>query len=261
MIATVWSYWPTLTAMVGQWVHQPDYSHGFLVLPLSAFFLWTRRSQLNLAELQPSLYGAALLLVAAALRIAASYFYLGPLDGWTLPIWIAGIVWLVFGGRCLRWSLPAIAFLWFMVPIPFSAETMLSVPLQRVATKLSTETLVFLGQPAVAEGNIIWIGEHRLGIEEACSGLRILVGIYALAFAFVLFSNWQWWQKILALVAALPIAIIANVARVVVTGLLVSIYIRRNGAPLHARLFRAGDDPVGGGHVLVVPDISRPTFS
>jgi exosortase len=107
-----------------------------------------------------------------------------------------------------------------MVPIPFSAETWLSVPLQRIATKLSTEVLVTLGQPALAEGNTIWLGDNQLGIEEACSGLRILVGIYALAFAFVLFSRWSWWQKALALVAALPIAIVANVTRIVVTGLL-----------------------------------------
>lgn len=218
--ASIWAYWPTLVEMVGQWHDQPDYSHGFLVIPLSVFFLWSRRKQLQQIELSPSLWGAVLLLVAAAMRIAASVYFLGPLDGWTIPIWVAGLVWLVFGGRCLVWSLPAIVFLWFMVPIPFSAETWLSVPLQRIATKLSTEALVTLGQPALAEGNTIWLGDNQLGIEEACSGLRILVGIYALAFAFVLFSRWNWWQKALALAAALPIAIVANVSRIVVTGLL-----------------------------------------
>jgi exosortase len=171
-------------------------------------------------ELRPSWWGAAVLLCAAGMRVAASYFYLGSIDGWTIPVWIAGLTLLMFGWSCLKWSLPSIAFLWFMVPMPFSAETLLSVPLQRVATKLSTETLVFLGQPAVAEGNTIWVGDHQLFIEEACSGLRILVGIYALAFAFVLFSRWHWWQKGLALLAALPIAILANVVRIVVTALL-----------------------------------------
>jgi exosortase len=129
-------------------------------------------------------------------------------------------VWLLCGWRCLQWSLPSIVFLWFMVPIPFSAETWLSVPLQRLATKLSTTCLVMLGQPALAEGNTIWIGDQQLFIEEACSGLRIFVGIFALAFAFALFSRWSWWQKGLALAAALPIAIIANMIRIVATGLL-----------------------------------------
>lgn len=220
LLASLWAYWPTVVEMVGQWIRQPDYSHGFLVVPLALFFLWSRRQQLAEIELDPSAWGAALLAVAAGLRIAASWFFLGPLDGWTIPIWIAGIVWLVFGWPCLRWSLPAIVFLWFMIPLPFSAESILSLPLQKVATKLSTASLVMLGQPAIAEGNVIWLGDNRLGIEEACSGLRILVGIYALAFAFVLFSRWSWWQKALVLVAALPIAIFANVVRIVVTGML-----------------------------------------
>ena len=218
--ACVWSYWPTLVEMVGQWIKQPDYSHGFLVIPIALFFLWTKRSRMPRAEFRPSIYGVALLALACALHVAAGAFYLGPLDGWTIPIWAAGAVWLLFGWHILAWSLPSIVFLWFMIPIPFQAETWLSVPLQSVATKLSTACLLMLGQPALAEGNTIWIGEHQLFIAEACSGLRIFVGIFALAFAFALFSRWSWWQKALALAAALPIAIVANVIRIVTTGLL-----------------------------------------
>jgi exosortase len=220
LAAGVWAYWPTLVEMVGQWNNQPDYSHGFLVLPLALFFLWTKRATFPQREISPSMYGAGLLLVACGLRYVAAALYLGPLDGWTIPIWVSGAVWLLAGWRVLLWCLPSIAFLWFMVPIPFTAESWLSVPLQAVATKLSTASLLMLGQPAIAEGNTIWLGEHQMFVEEACSGLRIFVGIFALAFAFALFSNWSWWQKGLALAAALPIAIVANVARVVTTGLL-----------------------------------------
>jgi exosortase len=129
-------------------------------------------------------------------------------------------VWLLFGRTIFWWSLPSIVFLWFMVPIPYSAERWLSVPLQAVATRLSTVALVYLGQPAIAEGNVILLGDHTLFVGEACSGMRIFVGIFALAFAFVLFSQWGWWQKVLVLLAAMPVAIVANVARIVVTGLL-----------------------------------------
>jgi exosortase len=94
------------------------------------------------------------------------------------------------------------------------------VPLQAIATKLGTGTLVMMGQPAIAEGNVIYLGEHTLFVEEACSGMRIFIGIFALAFAFVLFSRWSWWQKAMVLVATLPIAIVANVMRIVATGML-----------------------------------------
>jgi len=147
-------------------------------------------------------------------------YYLLPLDGWTIPITMAGLVWLLYGWPCLKWSMSAIAFLWFMVPIPFRVESWLSVPLQGVATKFSTVALIFLGQPAISEGNTILLNEQTLFVEEACSGLRIFVGIFALAFAFILFSRWRWWQKGLVLLSVLPVAVIANVFRIVATGLL-----------------------------------------
>lgn len=219
-VAFLWSYWPTITETVNQWVTQPDYSHGFLVIPIALFFLWTRRSKMPRDEIYPSLYGVAVLAFVCALRIAAGALFLGPLDGWTIPIFVAGAVLLLFGWPTLKWSLPCIAFLWFMIPMPFQAESFFSVPLQYVATRLSTGALVMLGQPALVEGNTIWVGEHHMFVEEACAGLRIFMGIFALAFAFALFSRWSWWQKLLAIAAVLPIAIIANVTRIVATALL-----------------------------------------
>jgi exosortase len=206
--------------MVAAWDRDPDYSHGYLVAPIAAFFLWARRGKLDQGSLSPSWIGIGLLAVVAAVRFFSGKYFLGPVDAWTLPVAVAGVVLAVFGWRCLRWSLPSIAFLYFMIPIPYSAETWLSVPLQSIATKLSTETLQLLGQPAISEGNVIWIEDHPLMVAEACSGLRILVGIGALAFAYVLFSSWSWWQKALVLVATVPVALLANTFRIVATGLL-----------------------------------------
>jgi len=220
LTALGWAYWPTLRNMVHAWESQPDYSHGYLVIPIALLFLWTRRGSLPREEMRPSWWGALFLLAVVAVRVLAGLYYLIPLDGWTLPLTIAAAVWLLWGAATLRWSAPAIAFLWFMVPIPYSAERWLSVPLQSIATKLSTVALVMLGQPAIAEGNVILLGDHTLFVEEACSGMRIFIGIFALAFAFALFSRWRWWQKGIVLLSVLPVAIAANVTRIVVTGLL-----------------------------------------
>jgi exosortase len=219
--AIAWAYWPTLIHLVSEWERQPDYSHGFLVIPIAMIFLWLRRASCPVESLQPNLWGFALLIFAGAFRAAAGLYYMQPLDAWTIPFTVAGAILLAGGWQLLKWSLPSVIFLWFMAPIPYSAERWMSVPLQSIATKLSTMALVCLGQPAIAEGNIILIGEHPpLEVEEACSGLRIFVGIFALAFAFVLFSRWSWWQKVMVLVAALPVAILANVTRIAATGLL-----------------------------------------
>lgn len=216
----LWSYWPTLTEMVRTWNREPDYSHGFLVPPLAAMFLWMRRSSFPGVTAKLAWPGLALIGLSLAIRYVAAQAFLEFLDGWSLLLWIAGGVWLLFGWRVLAWSWSSIAFLWFMMPVPFSAERLLSQPLQRIATILSCWTLQLLGQPALAEGNVILLGDHRLEVAEACSGLRIFMSIVALSAAYMILVQRAWWERLLLVAAIVPVALIANAGRIVTTGLL-----------------------------------------
>ena len=80
--------------------------------------------------------------------------------------------------------------------------------------------LQILGQPAIAEGNTILVGDNHLEIAQACSGLRLFVSILALAFVYLMLVRRAWWEKLLLLASVVPIAIIANSARIIATGLL-----------------------------------------
>lgn len=216
----LWAYWPTLVQLVHAWDSQPDYSHGFFVAPLAVYFLWARRERFP--DLAPGLAwgGLVVILASMAFRYLAGKYYIEAVDGWSIILWVAGVVWLLAGWRVLAWAWPAIAFLVFMVPLPWRAEHMLSYPLQRIATKLSTWTLQCLGQPAIAEGNTIWLNETRLEIEQACSGLRIFVAIIALCFAYLILFHRPWWQRVLLVASIAPVALVANATRIVATGLL-----------------------------------------
>src|SRR5262249_35685267 len=120
----------------------------------------------------------------------------------------------------LRWSWPAIAFLVFMLPLPFRVEVALSHPLQRVATYLSTYALQTLGFAAVSEGNIIILDNVRIGVVEACNGLGMLVTFVAMTTATVLIVRRSWIETVLILLSAIPIALLANVLRITTTGIL-----------------------------------------
>ena len=226
----VWAYWPTLVELVRAWDREPDYSHGFLVAPLALFFMWSRRDSLPGLARSIAWGGLLLLACSVALRFGAAALYLEPVDGWSILLWVAGIAWLLGGWRFLMWASPSILFLFFLVPLPYRAERLVSYPLQRIATKFSCWTLQSLGQPAIAEGNTILLGDHHLEVEEACSGLRIFVGIVALAFAYVIVARRTWWEKLLLLASTVPIALIANATRVVVTGLLSQLVSSEAGA-------------------------------
>lgn len=216
----LWSYWPTILELLKTWDKEPDYSHGYLVVPLALYALWTRKD--TMPEISATWHWPGLILIGAScvLRWVGARFFLGAIDGWSILLWVAGAVWLLGGWRLLKWALPGVIFLWFMIPMPHQLEHMFRDPLQRVATRASTAVLQCLGQPALAEGNIVRMGEEELLIAEACSGLRIFVAIAVLAFAYIMIVRPVWWERIVLVLAVLPIAMISNVARIVVTGLI-----------------------------------------
>jgi exosortase len=83
---------------------------------------------------------------------------------------------------------------------------------------MSTYALQTLGCPAVADGNIIYIEEIRLGVEEACSGLGMLMTFFALATALAMIVHAPLRDRLILVASAIPIAVCANVLRITATG-------------------------------------------
>ncbi len=214
-----WAYWPTLGAMAGKWLHDPQYAHGYLVPFFSLFLLWRRRALLSAAAPQYNWWGVLLVLAGAVLHVAGAYLYFDWLDAVSLLPCLAGFCVLLGDWPALRWAWPAIAFLLFMIPLPFRVETAFGLRLQSLATLTSTYALQALGLPALSEGNTILLPGGAIGVAEACSGLSMLTTFFALATAVALVIRRPWLDKVVVLLSAAPIAIAANVARITATAL------------------------------------------
>ena len=210
---------PTLGNMIDRWTHDPQYSHGFIVPIFALVVLWSRRDMLKQLTWQPAWIGLASIAIGVSMRFIAAQVDIEPLDALSLLPTAFGLVLLVGGWSVLSWSWPALAFLAFMMPLPFSIETALALPLRRIATDMSTYALQTLGCPAYAEGNIIFIEDMRLGVEEACSGLGMLMTFFALATALAMIVNASLKDWLILLASAIPIAILANVIRITATGI------------------------------------------
>jgi exosortase len=213
-IALVWAFWPTLVAMAGRWTSDPRYSHGYLVPIFAGVLLWLRRDRLSIAEMRPSWWGLALLLAGAGLRLAASYYYFEWFEQLSFIPCLFGAVLLAGGRPALRWSYPALAFLLFMIPLPYRIETALSVPLQRIGTIASTFLIQTIGLHALAEGNVIQLQHGTIGVVEACSGLSMLFTFIAIAAGFAMVVKRPWPDKVLIMLSSAPIAVAANVLRI-----------------------------------------------
>jgi exosortase len=206
--------------MAQRWGHDPRYSHGYLVPAFAIFLLWTRREVLFARPCEPSWWGLLLIALGVALKFAGAYYYVEWFESISLLLSLAGLAVAAGGWHALRWSAPAIAFLFFMVPLPYRAELALGAPLQRIATLASTYGLQTLGLPAVAEGNIILMNQARIGVVEACNGLGMLFMFFAFAIGAVLVINRPLEDKVVIVLSAAPIALLANIGRITLTGLL-----------------------------------------
>jgi exosortase len=219
--ATAWAFWPTLTQLFDKWLHNPQYSHGLLVPLFVGWLLWSRRDRFPAGDRPALLLGGLFLAAGAACRLAGAVLYFEFwFDAFALLVTGVGMVFLFGGRRTARWAAPGLAFLLFMIPLPYRVEIQLGFPLQRLATIVSTYVLQTLGQPALAEGNTILIRDFKLGIVEACSGLRMLVTFITFATAACMVVKKPFSDKLLILLSAVPIALVTNVIRIVVTGLM-----------------------------------------
>ncbi len=219
--ALIWVFWPSLVVMADRWATDPRYSHGYLVPLFSLYLLWSRRADFDMASAKPSWLGILLLLFGFLLRFAGVYFYYEWIAVIALLPCLAGFSLLIGGKAALRWSWQAIAFLGFMAPLPFRFEIALAHPLQQLATVVSTVTLQTLGFVAVAEGNTIRMGQsHPLFVAEACSGLSMLVVFFALSTAVTIVVRRPLYEKAIIFLSAIPIALVANIIRIVVTAVL-----------------------------------------
>jgi exosortase len=214
-----WNYWPTLTEMAHRWSVDPRYSHGYLV-PLFSVFLFSRRGVGTTSSKWAGVAGFALLALGLGLKLAGARVYNSWLDGVSLLPTLAGVA-LILGGRSLfrRAWLP-IAFLIFMIPLPYRVEIAMGEPLQRLATKVSTYAMQTLGLPAISEGNIIHVDDVDIGVAEACSGLSMLFTFIAIAVGVAILMERPWLDRVLVVLSAVPIALLVNILRVTVTGVL-----------------------------------------
>jgi exosortase len=214
--AIVWSYWPTLADLAERWVVDPQYSHGFLVPLFAAIILWVRRPVEKIGSVEP--LGLLLLVVSLAPRWFTGRMDLGAVDAVCMLGAILGSVLFVGGRPLFRWMWVPILFLAFMIPLPFAVEEGVAMPLRHFATEAATYVLQTLGYPAVAEGNIIQIDQIRLGVIDACSGLGMLMTLFALAAALALVVRGPVVDRVILVASAIPIAILANMARITLTG-------------------------------------------
>ena len=219
-------FWDALFVLVQRWAKDADYHHGFLVPVFAGYLLWRRRKllgDLSSLAVTPSALAAGImcLVLAGVTRAISVLYYVRIVDPAAVIPAFMGIVLCLFGWRGLRWAWPSGVFLVFMLPMPGAVATLLSHPLQRVGTLASTFIIQTLGIPAIAEGNVITLREGQLEVVRACSGLKMMSLFFAVCWGAAFLSDRPWLDRLLMIISAPPVALVANILRITLTAVLV----------------------------------------
>jgi len=213
-------YGSVLKGMVLQWLHDPDYGHGFFVPLFSVFILWQERERWQTIRSKPTNLGFVVMLGAVGLLVVGSLGAELFTSRFSLLPMLAGMILFLLGWSVLRAVSFPLGFLVLMIPIPVIIYNQITFPLQLLASRLASSLLELAGVPVLRDGNILMLSNYSLEVVEACSGIRSLMSLTALAIAYGYLSEPRRWVRYVLAVLMVPIAIAANAIRITGAGVL-----------------------------------------
>lgn len=216
-------FWPTFQWMAERFDRSDAfYSHGWLIPLASAWLIWLRRDRLSRLSPSPSFAGLFLLIPSAIIHVLASWWSVNVLSGFAMVAAVWGMVWTLWGWQTFQAVRGPLAFLLFMVPLPGILLVAVSFKMKLAAAAAVTWLLHLLGIPAAQAGSMIHVPGVTILIDDTCSGLRSLLSLVALAtlWAAMLPARAARWHRLAVVAASIPIALAANIARILILVLL-----------------------------------------
>jgi len=224
-LALAAAFLPALGTLARVWGSTEHQSHGFLVPVVAGWIAWGTRDRWSRLARAVDARGAALLALALSLYAISLLAGSASGQGLALVAALAGAVWWREGRRRLRALAFPIAFLLFMVPVPPDWFTPFAVQLLLFVSWAAEGVLRVLGVEVLREGNVIVLeGGASLMVAEACSGLTAILTLLPIAVLIAYLSPLGSARRIALVALALPIAMGANLLRVVVTALAAQVW-------------------------------------
>ena len=216
LLATILLNIPVLIELVRDWLLDANYSHGFLIIPISIFLFYRKRKELEFPA-SPSGWGIIILLlgcIGIIFGTAASEYFT---TRFSLVLIVSGLSLYYLGLNNFKKVWFAFFFLVFMIPIPAIIYYSATLPMQLFASKVTNNLLHLIGVSSVRHGNIIYLPQYTLEVAEACSGLRSLSTLLALGALYGYMTLSGIVRPVILFFLAIPIAIAANIIRLMFT--------------------------------------------
>ena len=210
---------PALDLMSGIWNRTEYLAHGYAIPAVSVLFAYRRRTDLKRALTTPSApaLGPLAVMGAAAFEALAIIGDMGFVAGLGVPLLLAAVAYAVGGLALLRPLALPLGFLLLMVPPPRFLTYEILFRLKLAVTELSVRAMQLAGQTVASDGNQILLPGSTLFVADACSGLNSIVSLLPLACIVAYFLSHGVWRRVVVVASVVPLAVGANLVRVIVT--------------------------------------------
>jgi exosortase len=197
-------------------------AHGPIVLATGAWLLWRRIGAMTAEGVNGNVF-VTIGIAAASLVVyvfGRAYDLLSLEAGGLYGFGLA-VLYDRFGLRTMLRNWFPIFYLGLLLPVPGWMLDEFTAPLKLLVTTLSAAVVLPFGIPLVQEGVTMTVGPYQLLVEDACSGLNSLIGLIAITMFYIyLLRNAGWRYSLFLVVLIIPIAVLANVIRIVILILL-----------------------------------------
>jgi len=211
-------YVPTLVDLgTGLWSTE-GYAHGPIIMVLSFWLIkqqWPQMLDAS-ADMPGSAVGwpiavLGLLMYTIGRSQDIVLFELGSI----IPV-LAAVLLIARGGKALKAQWFPFFFMLFMIPLPGTIVSALTLPMKMAVSFVTDQILFSAGYPIARTGVILQIGQYQLLVADACAGLQTLLTLEALGLFYLnVVRHTSAIRNIGLACLIIPISFTANVIRVI----------------------------------------------
>lgn len=207
-------YWGTVLSLVGVWAHDGTYQYAFLIPPLSIWTAFNLRHQVRANAPVPSVWGLAAVAALVFVWYAGHLLDVNVVQHFALVALFPALVLACWGWRAL-WVLAFPLGYLVLFAVPWGDG--LVGPLQDITARFAVRALELTGTPVLLNGREIVTPAAVWMVADACSGVKFFIACSALGvlYAYLMYQRWR--KRVLFVVMAAVVPIIANGLRVYFT--------------------------------------------
>ncbi len=211
-------YLPTYWDLAQTTWASDDQGHGPIILSVSAWLLFSKRHDLaGIPSASNVAFGWPVFLIGLLMYVLGRSQQVSTLEvGSQIPV-LVGLLLLFRGSASVRAVWFPIFFLIFMVPLPLAFVAAITTPLKAGVSYLASELLHVMGYPVGRSGVTLTVGPYQLLVADACAGLNSMFTLESLGLLYMnLMAYTSVVRNVALAVLVIPIALVANVVRVLI---------------------------------------------